>query len=514
MENGKRNGAVIYVRVSTDEQANGPLNLNNQDKRCREYCRQKGLSILEVFVDPGESARSTDRREFQRMLAFCKAHRRDVGFVVVQDLSRFARNLQDQAQTINELGRLNVLVRSTYEPNIDETAAGRLAANIYGTFNQYFSDALSEKMIDRTRAAVSAGRFPWPAPIGYRNVGDRSGGPNIVPDPDRAPLIRKAFELVASGLHKNADVLRMITEEGLRTRSNRPLSQQTFHAMLRKPVYCGWVCPPSMEDLRVKGQHEPIVSEELFEQVQQVLSGKRLSAAPKRKNNPAVPLKWFVKCEVCGTPLTGGFVKGRTKKYVRYWCRKKSCLAVKLSKEKLESEFVALLRRLRPTPETVAAFPKIAAKVWAEKQGDAEKTINKLKARLEEQKRLKAELLKAKLRGEVSQSDYAQANAEFAADMSATVEQLRAATSNRATLETFLRFAELLLMDIAGAWQIAGAEQRQRVQNLLFQDGLHYSPNSGILNRSNSSLFSMLEGLTDEKCMLASPAGFEPALPP
>ena len=161
-------GAVVYVRVSTDEQAVGALNLSNQEQKCRDYCGQKGYSVQEVFVDPGESARTADRPEFQRMLAYCKAHRQ-VGYVVVQDLSRFARNNGDQAQFIAELGKHGVRLCSVDEPNVDDTAAGKLAANIHGTFNQYFSDALSEKMKDRMRAAVLAGRFPWPAPLGYLN---------------------------------------------------------------------------------------------------------------------------------------------------------------------------------------------------------------------------------------------------------------------------------------------------------------------------------------------------------
>src|ERR1700730_8489521 len=136
MQKGQENGAVLYVRVSADEQAVGPLNLSNQEKRCREYCEQRGWTVMAVFTDPGESARSVDRPEFQRMLTYCKTHRREVRYVVVQDLSRFARNNQDQAQTISELGRIGVLLRSTYETNIDETAAGTLAANIFGTFNQ------------------------------------------------------------------------------------------------------------------------------------------------------------------------------------------------------------------------------------------------------------------------------------------------------------------------------------------------------------------------------------------
>jgi site-specific DNA recombinase len=319
MQKGQENGAVVYVRVSTDEQANGPLNLGNQEKRCREYCKQHGWSVLEVFIDPGESARSVERPEFKRMLAYCRTHRRKVQYVVVQDLSRFAHNLQDQAQTISELERIGVLLRSTYESNIDETAAGKLAANIFGTFNQYFSGALSEKMRDRTRQSVSAGRFPWRVPIGYRNVGGKDG-PNIVPDETRAPLIRRAFELVASGLHKQSAVLQIVTDEGLTTAGGRPLPKQTFQAVLRNPLYAGFVTLPSDPNFEpVKGLHEPIVSQETFDRVQAILHGRRPSIVPKRKVNPLLPLKCFVRCESCSTPLTGGLARGRNKKYPRYW---------------------------------------------------------------------------------------------------------------------------------------------------------------------------------------------------
>jgi site-specific DNA recombinase len=515
MKDTEATGAVIYVRVSTDEQAQGPLNLENQEKRCREYCERKGLPVGAIFVDPGESARSTDRPEFRRMLDYCKAHRREVRYVVVQDLSRFARNLLDQADAIRELRNHGVLLRSTYESNIDETAAGKLAANIHGAFNQYFSDSLSEKMRDRMLASVAAGRFPWPAPIGYRNV-EATTGANIVPDSERAPLIRKAFELMATGLHTKTAVLKTVTEMGLRTRNNKALSPQTFVEMLKKPVYCGWICPPSLEDVRVKGLHEPLVSDVLFNRVQDVLSGKKSTVATRKRHNPALPLKWFVKCAACGTPLTGGFSTGKNKnrKYGNYWCRSKDCRAVLVSKEKLESDFVALLCRLQPHKETIASFPKIAAKVWAQKQGDADARKKRLLTRLEEQKRLKAELLKAKLRGEVTQADYQQANAEFTDEVTTVEEQLEVVQSSKTTLERFVRFAELMLVDIAGAWKRAGADERQRVQNLLFSDGLLYSEDRGFLNTPKPSLFTVLEGISTENGMLASPTGFEPVLPP
>lgn len=244
MLKGQGNGAVLYVRVSTDEQANGPLNLGNQERICRDYCQKQGWVVLDTFVDPGESARTVDRPEFQRMLKYCEANRRKVQFVVVADLSRFARNNEDQARTITALRRIGVELRSTFETNIDDTAAGKLAANIFGTFNQYFSDALSEKMQERTRQAVTAGRFPWRAPIGYRNVGGKVGA-NIVPQEVQAPLIRRAFALMADGKHRKTEVLKIVTDEGLLTAKGKSLSPQTFQAVLRNPLYMGWVTLPS-----------------------------------------------------------------------------------------------------------------------------------------------------------------------------------------------------------------------------------------------------------------------------
>jgi hypothetical protein len=124
------------------------------------------------------------------------------------------------------------------------------------------------------------------------------------------------------------------------------------------------------------------------------------------------------------------------------------------------------------------------------------------------------ELTRKWLGGALSDVEYQDAKAEFNAKIAAIEQEQRLLESERAALECFVSFGELLSMDIAQAWRMAAPDQRQRVQNLLFQDGLDYSPERGILNHSNSSLFSTLETLANESALLASPTGFEPVLPP
>ncbi len=508
-------GAVLYVRVSTDEQADDPLNLSNQEEKCRAFCEQKGFHVVAVFVDSGESARTADRPEFQRLLDFCKVRCRDVGYVVVQDLSRFARNNGDQAQFIAKLAKHGVRLCSVYEPNVDETAAGKLAANIHGTFNQYFSDALSEKMKDRSRAAVLSGRFPWPAPLGYLNNSHLGSGANLTPDRERAPLLRKAFELMATRRYTKAEVLKIITDEGLRTRKGKNLSAQTFEKTLKKAIYCGYISASCL-DAPVKGKHEAIVSEELFRSVQDVLSGNARSRPPLRKCNPYFPLKRITRCAACRTPITGALVTGKNKnrKFGYYWCRKSGCRSVKVRREQLEATFLELLSSFQPDNQTIAEFPQIVEEVWKSKYREADEAAKKLATRLTGLKEQKFELLSAKLRGEVPQADYAMANDEFDRQATNVEIQIQSITSLRVAPDAFVRFAKAMLIDIRQAWLHAKPEQKQRVQNFLFQDGLCYSQELRKFEHLNPCLFNTMKEVGFKNWWLASPTGFEPVLPP
>lgn len=108
--------------------------------------------------------------------------------------------------------------------------------------------------------------------------------------------------------------------------------------------------------------------------------------------------------------------------------------------------------------------------------------------------------------------EFQEANAEFARNLYQIEEQLRIVALSRSTSDSFLRFAELQFMDIGNAWRIAGPAQRQRVQNLLFEGGLDYSPGVGILNRSNCSLFCSIEAMSAQKSSVVEAAGVEPTV--
>ena len=87
-------GAVIYIRVSTKEQTEN-LSLPTQLKACEEYCERQGFEVLSRFREEGESAKTADRTELQKLLHYCRINKGKVQFVVVFNLTRFAREKYD-----------------------------------------------------------------------------------------------------------------------------------------------------------------------------------------------------------------------------------------------------------------------------------------------------------------------------------------------------------------------------------------------------------------------------------
>ena len=102
----------------------------------------------------------------------------------------------------------------------------------------------------------------------------------------------------------------------------------------------------------VRGDFEALICDEVAERLAKVLAGKSDVCIPKRRNNPDFPLRRFVRCGSCATPLTGSWSKGRSANYAYYHCRK--CGKVRIGKTQLEGRFVDLLLEVQPT-ESICA---------------------------------------------------------------------------------------------------------------------------------------------------------------
>src|SRR5262252_9137889 len=226
-------GAVIYVRVSTKEQTEN-LSLPTQLRACEEYCRRQGFEILQRFHEQGESAKTTDRSELQNLLKYCRTHKGRVHFVIVYNLTRFAREKYDHFALRAHLKSLGISLRSATEP-IDDTSTGKLMEGVLTAFAQFDNDVRSDRTRGGMKAALELGRWTFLAPLGYLNA-PRSTGKSLVHDPDRAPLVRRAFQDFATGRFTKQEVIARATAAGLRTRKGLTLSPQSFGQLMRNPI--------------------------------------------------------------------------------------------------------------------------------------------------------------------------------------------------------------------------------------------------------------------------------------
>jgi hypothetical protein len=206
---------------------------------------------------------------------------------------------------------------------------------------------------------------------------------------------------------------------------------------------------------------------------------------------------------------TGSNPVGDGKKYGYYWCYK--CRAVKTTRtDKVDGQFIDLLARLRPTELLMNEFPAILKQEWKTRTGDNTARVRKLESDLNERTETQQKLVSKYLNGDPNiVGIFEKMNIKFEEEIASLQEQIAEAKMEAATFDELWQFSKSLLVDIATAWKRADVDQKQRVQNILFPDGMKYHPEKGILNSSKESLFNQVEDFVSGKMLMARPERFE-----
>jgi site-specific DNA recombinase len=299
-----------YIRVSTVRQGERGVSLQEQRDTIERYAARNGLEVIRWF-DERETAAKRGRPIFAEMLKMLRNHRADG--VIIHKIDRSARNLRDWADLIDLSEQFGFELRFANESVDLSSRGGRLSADIQAVVAVDYVRNLREEIRKGFYGRLKQGLYPMQAPLGYLNQGQ---GKPKVPDPAKAPLVRKAFELYATGSYS----LQTLTEEmrllGLRNRSGNPLSLGGLSKILNNPFYIGLI------KLRGSGEtfagiHEPIVGKSLFDRVHMVLNGR----TPVRALTHDFPFRKFMRCAACGYLLRGEKQKGR----VYYRCHRNGC---------------------------------------------------------------------------------------------------------------------------------------------------------------------------------------------
>ena len=396
-------------------------------------------------------------------------------------------------------------LRSVTE-NIDNSSSGRLIETVIAALAQFDNDAKAERTIVGMKEANRRGRFTWVAPIGYLNSKGRGAASSLILDPDRAPHIKKAFELAATGNRTKEQVLRAITALGLRTKSGRTLSPQTFYVRLSNPAYAGRLRAAKWGEEH-PGDWESLVSPTLFRQVQARYSAK--NRGTKRKDNPDFPLRRFVTCGKCQTPLTGSNSTGRSGRYAYYHCRE--CGAIRTPKADLEAAFLSLLERIKPKSGYLRLFRAIVIDCWeSERQGASslrEAVDGRIRALVANLERLDQAFLFERA---IDQITYRAQRDRLRDELAAAELERSDSRSDELDVEGLLAFAEHVLENFSPLWLNAGVADRRTLQTALFPGGLRWDGET-FGTAVTIPAFSWLRAVSEQESCVASPTGFESA---
>jgi site-specific DNA recombinase len=317
--------AVMYLRVSSKEQAEKGgeaegYSIPAQRDACRRKAESLGAALVEEFVERGESAKTADRPELQRMLIYVRENR--IKYVIVHKVDRLARNRADDVAITMAIRQAGAELVSVSE-NIDETPSGLLLHGIMSSIAEFYSRNLAHEVMKGSLQKAKSGGTPCKAPVGYLNIREVINGQegrSVVIDPERGPLMKWAFEAYATGDWTVRGLLEELTERGLTSvpgprRPAKVLSVSQLHRMLHHPYYVGVV---RYKGVLYPGKHEALVDHATWQRVQELLTARNISGERRREHEHY--LKGSIFCGGCGSRLIVTHATGRGGVYPYFIC--------------------------------------------------------------------------------------------------------------------------------------------------------------------------------------------------
>lgn len=357
-----------YIRVSTVRQGEQGSSLQEQRDAIEAYARSHDLTISQWFEER-ETAAKQGRRAFARMIAALDKGKA-LG-VIIHKIDRGARNLWDWA-SLQSLVDKGLEIHLAHESLDLSSRGGRLSADIQAVVAADYIRNLRDEVRKGIDGRLKQGLYPFRAPIGYRDMG--KGQPKE-PDPQSAPLVRRAFELYAAGAYSFDRLLPELHALGLRNVAGGPLSRNGLTTMFNNPFYVGLIRIRRRGQIH-QGVHRPLVSKELFDGVKRVLSR---NVHQKLRRHDFL-FRRLVRCARCRHLLSGERQKG----HVYYRCHSAQCPKTAVREEVVDDAIQTALGPVRFTNDELRELRLMVDDLRADWKSRAVKEIASANLMLEQ----------------------------------------------------------------------------------------------------------------------------------
>ncbi len=458
--------AIILARVSTEEQKEAGNSLPAQVERLKSYCKRKGYSIVETFSFD-ESAYKTKRDEFDRILEFLKINNKEKVVICFDKVDRFSRNVFDKrVSALYELamkGEIELhFVSDSLVINSEISATEKFHFGINLGLAKYYSDAISDNVKRANEQKIRKGEFPGKAHIGYKNIKLQDESKDIIVDQERAFLIKKAFELYATGKFSMKSLTQEMNIRGLRNYpSNKKITTSQIHKILRDHFYYGMML---WKDHLYQHKYEPIITKDLFKQVQEVIDSFNRQNF-KRTNKPYI-FRGMIKCKECGCSISPELKKG---KYVYYHCtnyHKKHKKLDWINQDDLLKQVKKLLKSIKLSPKAVQKLKSKLRTVHESEQFYFKESKAKLEKRFNAIGGYKKVMYEDRLEGRITTDEYDKKIEEYHKEEDDLMIQLEEHTHGN---QNFYIGANKILDISQRAWEIfESSEVEEKIQLLNF----------------------------------------------
>jgi site-specific DNA recombinase len=416
--------AVLYARVSTDKQADKELSIPAQLAAMREYANKHGWTISEEFLEPGASARTTERPMLKRMLARCREAPK-VDVVVVHKVDRLARDLYGHATIKTLLKQRGIRLASVVE-NMDDSITGQLVENIMASLAEFYSANLGEEVKKGMRVMVQRGGWPHQPPRGYRQIRTENNRPLLIAEPDDARAIVRAFELYSTGRFSLSDISEELLITGVSTHRGTALALSHVRKLLENPFYCGRV---RWNGAEYPGQHEPIISEALFLKVGEVL--RRRYKTPGERGRVRFLLRGLATCGECGHLMTAE----QKTRWGYYRCVEHAhsrCRGRPSSASVVHAELLTLYRRMKLPADLRTAIRREAEQECKRLETGSARDSAAIRRRVERLAARDLKLTESFTAGDVSPNSYRAHSGRLRRQITEAESQLRAPNASAA----------------------------------------------------------------------------------
>ncbi len=457
--------AIIYTRVSTDEQADRGYSLRHQKDVLEKYCAIKNINII-AHYEEDHSAKTFNRPEFNKLLEYVRKHKHEVDKLLVLKWDRFSRNATDAHNMLRDLRKLGIAVDAIEQPIDMSIPENKLMLSIFLTTPEIENDRRAMNTTSGMRRAKLEGRWVAGAPFGYRFSRDEINKPILVKN-EKASLVKEAFELYATGVYDKEEVRKKLVKKGM------TLSRSAFWHMLHNVIYCGFIkveADKNEAECIVKALHEPIISEALFDQVQHVASGKKLVKAKPKKVTEALPMRGYLVCNCCGQNMTGSASKGNGGKYYYYHgqpgCKERHKADV------VHSSFGSWLESLSIDPAIAELYLSVMQDIFKTEEGDRDKEVGKIDREITEKQKMLAAATEKFVNDDLDKFSFNVLRDNTNKRLGELRKEKQELLDNDDAFGKYMKYGMSLLSNLRGYYDGASLEGKQKFLGSIFPEKL------------------------------------------